>query len=99
MAKVTEKLTKEDPRYDAEGYLRTLMRWRENGDSWGAAPPATYSMVKEGAAFSLGDKAHRAKMDYKDWNKHREYMRSTYDHKYLKQFHLDYLSMTEWEVA
>ena len=83
------------------GYLNTLMRWRENGDRWGAAPPATPSMVREGAAFSLKYQVQK-KADYVtdlQWYTHWEFMRNTYDHAYLKQFHLDYLTMKEWEKA
>ena len=95
MAKITPKVEVGHP----EGYIRTLMRWRENGDIWGSAPPATASMVKEGAAFLLKIQANKVGVPLAVWNTHWKYMRDTYDHKYLKQFHLDYLSNAEWEVA
>ena len=93
MAKITPK------KKGKEGYVRTLMRWRENADNWGSAPPATESMVREGAAFSLEVQSKKVGMRKIVWENHREYMRETYDHAYLKQFHLDYLTMAEWEKA
>ena len=99
MAKITPKLKPGDIGYAKQGYVRILMRWRENGDHWGAAPPATESMVKEGAAFSLKKKAAQSGMLGRVWEAHVKHMRTTFEFTYLKQFHLDYLTLKEWEKA
>ena len=77
-----------------------LMRWRERGDRWGGAPPATPSMVKSGAAFSLHTKALQNDVTEAMWDAHVAHMRRHHDVRSLAAFYLDYLPDYEaWERA
>lgn len=83
-----------------DGYVGVLTRWREKDARWGAAPPATPSMVKEGVAFSLAVKAKQAKVPQAQWDAHVDYMRSNKSPKVLASYYLDYIEDYDaWEVA
>ena len=87
------------PRGDYNGQ-DVMMRWRERGDRWGGAPPATASMVKSGAAFSLRVKAQQNGVTETMWEAHVAYMRLHHDVRSLAAFYLDYIADYEaWEQA
>ena len=91
-----------DCKYDnkVDNYVGVLMRWREKRARWGAAPPATPSMVRRGAAFSLAVKAKQAKVPQEQWAAHVNYMQSNFTPKELSAFYLDYIEDYDaWEVA